>query len=190
MPPWLSCWRLLGLAEFRQGRYPQAADVLERSLALFREQRDPIGEAYALTNLGLLDLRRHRPAGARERLQQALALCRQAGDRAAEAEALNGLGEVFFSVGDPGQTLIERSAARWARLTEAGDLYEQAGAHHGMARRHQASGALGQARAHWQEALSRYASLGTPEADKVRSELAAAGSDADSRGRHPPQRSP
>jgi DNA-binding SARP family transcriptional activator len=164
----------LGLAELQQGRYPQAAEVLERSLALCRERGDPFGEAYALTNLGVLDLRRHRHARACERLQQALALCCQIGDRTGESAALNGLGEVCSAVGDPEQALTLHTTAL-GLATEAGELYEQARAHHGMARSHQASGAIDQARVHWHEALGRYASLCTPEADEVRSELAAAG---------------
>jgi Tfp pilus assembly protein PilF len=56
-----------------------------------------------------------------------------------------------------------------------GDKYEQARAHHGLACSYQATGAAGQARRHWQEALTLYAALGVPEADQVRAQLTMAG---------------
>jgi len=55
--------------------------------------------------------------------------------------------------------------------------YEQARAHHGLARAYQSAGQPGQARHHWQHALTEFTRLGTPEADQVRARLAEAEAD-------------
>jgi tetratricopeptide (TPR) repeat protein len=65
---------------------------------------------------------------------------------------------------------VEHTAA--LRLAaQAGDTYEQARAHAGLASSWQASGYPDRARRHWQEALKRYDGLGAPEADQVRATL-------------------
>ncbi len=44
-------------------------------------------------------------------------------------------------------------------------------AHHGLGLAHQATSDPGQARRHWQQALTLYTGLGTPEAEDVRAQL-------------------
>jgi len=50
----------------------------------------------------------------------------------------------------------------------------QARAHSGLARASQADGDWLRARHHWQEALTRYAAIGAPEAHEIRARLAMA----------------
>jgi hypothetical protein len=64
--------------------------------------------------------------------------------------------------------------------TRAGDEYEKARAHDGLARAYQASDDPGSARRHRQEALAIYNALGAPEAEQVRTQLDVTG---DGRGK-------
>jgi len=64
--------------------------------------------------------------------------------------------------------------AAFDRAVQAGDRYEQARAQHCLGRLYQATGDTDLARRHWQEALTRYADLGVPEAEEVRAKLARA----------------
>jgi tetratricopeptide (TPR) repeat protein len=75
--------------------------------------------------------------------------------------------------GRPAEALTEHSAAL-GLAAEAGERYEQARAHQGLAAAYHASGDLAAALVHWRQALRRYARLGSPEADEVRARLAAA----------------
>jgi tetratricopeptide (TPR) repeat protein len=71
-------------------------------------------------------------------------------------------------------------AAALDLATETSDKYQQARAHHGLGQARRASGDLDQALGHWQQALALFTGLGTPEAEQVRAEMAAAG-----HGQHP-----
>ena len=160
----------LGRAELQQGRSQQAAGHLQRSLALFREIADPTGEAYALIGLGALDYQQARYRQAGEHYQQALALCRTTGNQSGEAEALNALGELSLATGEPGLGRPQHAAALEVS-GQIGDCYEQATALDGLARCYDAAGRPDLARRHWQQALTLYVSLGTPEASQVRAQL-------------------
>lgn len=94
----------------------------------------------------------------------------ETGDLSSQAYTFSALGELLLA--------SERFAAARARYaagldaaTRAGDEYEKARAHDGLARACQASDDVGCARRHWQEALAIYNTLGTPEADQVRTQL-------------------
>jgi hypothetical protein len=67
----------------------------------------------------------------------------------------------------------ERLADAASVATQAGEKYEQARAHHGLARAHQASGDSARADIHWKQALTLYTEFGAPEADQIRAQLAA-----------------
>lgn len=58
---------------------------------------------------------------------------------------------------------------------QAGDTYQQAGAHRGLAHAHAADGNYAAARQHWQHALDLYTRLDVPEAREVLGHLAADG---------------
>jgi tetratricopeptide (TPR) repeat protein len=107
---------------------------------------------------------------AREHLDQALTICRATGDRSSEAEALNNLGEILLTAGHPDEAQAHQTTAL-DLASQTYDKYEQARAHHGLARSYHATGDLGQARQHWQRALAIYTDLGTPEAHDVQAQL-------------------
>jgi len=163
----------LGLIGIRRGHYEQAAGYLLRALVLFGDSGDRRDEALALANLGEIDLRQGRYAQAIGRLQRSLAMCRESGDRQVEADALNGLGEAFLAAGRPDDARTHHAAAVDS-ASHIGNTYEQARAHNGLGRAHHALGDLGQARRQWQQALTLYESLGAPEADQIRAQLAIA----------------
>jgi tetratricopeptide (TPR) repeat protein len=140
-------------------------------MAMFHEIGDTSGEAESLVRLGEVYLGLGRYEHAAHNFEQALAMSRDTGHRVVEAEALNGLGDVFFRTGDAGKARpLHDAALRLA--TEARAPLEQARAHSGLARACQADGKSPQARHHWQQALTRYAAIGAPEADEIRARLA------------------
>ena len=76
-------------------------------------------------------------------------------------------------------SLIRRSCGRRAEhataltiATDIGDRYEQARAHHGLARVHHTTGDPGQAHRHWQQALLLYTELGVPDVKFAKAQLA------------------
>ena len=168
--------RSLGELELRRGRYVQAADHLRRSLALCRQTGNRFCEARALACLGLVRLRQDRPGQAAGRLRRSLDLHREAGNPSGQAEALNGLGEALLAARQA-TSARARHADALALAIRADDRYEQARAHRGLARACLAAGDAGQAASHWRQALAGYAALGIPEAEQVRAEIAAAGSE-------------
>jgi hypothetical protein len=70
-------------------------------------------------------------------------------------------------------------AAALRLASEVGAPLEQARAHSGLARVCEADGDSLQARHHWQQALTRYAAIGAPEAREIRARLATAGDSGD-----------
>jgi len=131
----------LGSVEWQRGRCATAALWHEQALALFREIGDRFGEADALASLGCVYERQGRGEQAAMHHQHALALFREIGDRTGEAEALNRLGEVLLMIGQPGQARTKYLAAV-ALGGQIGDRYEVARARDGLARSHEAIGAL------------------------------------------------
>jgi DNA-binding SARP family transcriptional activator/Flp pilus assembly protein TadD len=161
----------LGEVSLRQGRYERAAPYLNEALARFRNAGDRVTEAVALTCLGELNLRQGFNQRAAGHLHEALSLARDIGARSTETEALDLLGEVCLAVGDQ-QQAREHYAGALALATETGDRYLQARALDGLARADHADADYEQARQNWQRSLALYTEMGTPEADKVRAQLA------------------
>jgi DNA-binding SARP family transcriptional activator/tetratricopeptide (TPR) repeat protein len=161
----------LGLVYQRLDQLDLALEHHQQALALFERVGYRVGEAYALNDLGSVHLRLGQPGEAVEELQRALAHFRQIGERAGEAEALNGLGRALCTLG-----LLDDAAARHtdalAVASVIDDRYEQARAHVGIAAVRESIGDLAQARRHWRTALIVYTSLGVPDADTVRAQLA------------------
>ena len=82
----------LGIIDWTQGRYRQAADLFRQALALYQEAGDRIGEARSLNNIGIADGRQGRHQEASHHFRRALALYRASGDRTGEARSLANLG--------------------------------------------------------------------------------------------------
>ena len=84
---------------------------------------------------------------------------------------LNSTGELFLATGHPDEART-RYAEALSLAARAGEKYEQARAHHGLASSYQHSGDTRRAHRHWREALTLYTELGAPEAEQVHAELA------------------
>jgi DNA-binding SARP family transcriptional activator/tetratricopeptide (TPR) repeat protein len=162
----------LGSVACQQGRYQEAARHHQRALALFREIGERTGEAEALNGLGEVLLATGQPGQAHVEHAAALTAASQVGDKHEQARARNGLGTAMLERGLPGQARAEHAAAL-NLASRSGDRYEQARALGGLARGYQSAGDLDQACDHWRRALAHYTDLGVPEADDVRTELAA-----------------
>jgi tetratricopeptide repeat protein len=87
---------------------------------------------------------------------------------------LNGLGEAAHTVGRTVEALNHHSAAH-AVVAGTGDRAQHARALTGIGRAHRTLGNRVLAREHYQHALAIYTDLGMPEADQVRTDLAAIG---------------
>ena len=74
----------------------QAAALLQRKLAIFRRQKDLLGQAVLMNNLGLLQLERRQFSEAAAWLQNSLNLCRKNGFLAGEALNLIDLIQLFL----------------------------------------------------------------------------------------------
>jgi tetratricopeptide (TPR) repeat protein len=171
----ITAYALLNLGEvaIRQGRYQQAAASLAAAITLSREIAHPAFEMNSLVYLGRLDLREGRYKQASGRLAHALKRSREIGARSVELEALCGQGELALATGRAGRAISWYQAALGlaGSLGEQYEEYEQARAHHGLARGHLAAGNGRLARHHGKHALDLFSRLGTPEAEEVRALL-------------------
>jgi DNA-binding SARP family transcriptional activator/tetratricopeptide (TPR) repeat protein len=172
-------WALNNLAtvETRLGRHLPAIDHLQQALTLHRQLGNRTGEAHALDSLGTAHFRFGQPEPATAHHRQALALFRESGDRDGEAWALNGLGDAANATGHPTNALARYGEAL-ALATETGARDQQARAHAGLGRTHHTLGNRAQAREHYRHALAGYTELGSPDADDIRTRLAALGQPA------------
>ena len=93
-----------------QADYSAAYDMLQRSLQIYREIDDIIGESAALGQLGVVLLSQEDHEGARRSFEQALQLYRRMGLRFRECIVLNNLGIIAYEEG---------------RLSEAMRLHEE-----------------------------------------------------------------
>jgi tetratricopeptide (TPR) repeat protein/DNA-binding XRE family transcriptional regulator len=164
----------LGDVEMRRGRYEVAIGHLSESLGLCQETGYRLCEARTLARLGLVMSRLGRHEQATSHLRQALALHTEADQRDGQAEALNGIGEVLAACGQPDLAASHHEMAL-ALANELGDKYEQARAHKGLAGAYRACGETERASYHLRQALAGYAKLGAPEAEQVRTMMAANG---------------
>jgi tetratricopeptide (TPR) repeat protein/DNA-binding SARP family transcriptional activator len=95
----------LGVAHWRAGRLPQAAEHFREAMVLFRAAGDRAGEARALHFAGIAELGQDRYREAAGHFRQALALFRAVGDRIGEARGLGNLGVVERRLGHYEQAL-------------------------------------------------------------------------------------
>ena len=111
----------LGYLALMQGAYTHAAESLQGSLSLYREAKDPRGEAYALCFLGWIAADRYELDRAEGLLEESLALSRVAGTARDVSVALNALAmlEVYRGEYEHARAMQEE-CLRLAR--EAGDV--------------------------------------------------------------------
>ena len=101
-----------GMLEYFMGRYREAEEHVQESLAIAREIGDKERVGAALTLLGHVVLMQD-PAAARDYYEAALALGRELGDNRRLANVLNGLAVLYQSQGDldRAQALYEETLA-------------------------------------------------------------------------------
>jgi DNA-binding SARP family transcriptional activator len=151
----------LGDVATRQRDTRRAARCHREALAIFRRTNERAGTALALDGLGAI-------TQDTVFLREALEIFRQLGERAGEIRATNSLGEVLTTTGRPEPAREEHSAALNLAI-EIGDRYEGGRAHAGLARVAEMLGDPDTAGRHWAQAWSRYAEIGAPEAEDIRS---------------------
>jgi predicted ATPase/class 3 adenylate cyclase len=88
-----------GVLAMDQGDYPAARTRYEESLLLFRDLRDPAGQARTLVGLGVLAENQGDYEQAKVLTQESLALRRRLGDNRGIAMALNNLGNLALDHG-------------------------------------------------------------------------------------------
>lgn len=95
-----------GSVSFKLGKYLQALEFYQKSLPLYRQGSDKIGEAQTLNNIGVIYAHLNQYQNALNSYEQALAivrtLCCYRGD---EAAILNNLSSLYFSLNQPEQAL-------------------------------------------------------------------------------------
>jgi predicted ATPase/class 3 adenylate cyclase len=90
----------LGVLLDQRGEPERAAELVERSLAVFREHGEQERLARALNSLGTIKRSLGDPESARSLLEESIEVRRELGDEAGTAGALSNLGVVAFEQGD------------------------------------------------------------------------------------------
>jgi predicted ATPase/class 3 adenylate cyclase len=103
----------LGVLLDQRGEPERAADLVERSLAVFRTQGERTRVAAALNSLGLIKRGLGDLDTARSLLEESIAVRRELGDEAGTAGALSNLGVVAFEQGD-----LDAAEARFKETIE------------------------------------------------------------------------
>lgn len=161
----------IGIAHLRLGEPEVALRHTRDALAIFDRLGNRGGSARALGNLGEIEAARGETATALEHLDEALAVARTVGADGIETDLLNTLGEVLL--GDGQAAAASRAHDRaLTGATAAGERYEEARAHAGLAAAATRRGEVETAVAHWTEAHHRYAELGLPQADRAAQAIA------------------
>jgi tetratricopeptide (TPR) repeat protein len=99
---------------------------------LFRAIGDQISEADTLASLAVIELRQGLHREAAGHLEQAQVICQQTRDLSSYANTLNSLGELLLVTGQPAGATGHYTAALDLAV-QAGEKYEQARAHAGVA---------------------------------------------------------
>lgn len=161
----------IGVVHLRLGEPELALRHTEEALAIFDRLGNRGGSARALGNLGEIQAALGDAATARAHLDEALALARSVGAEGVETDLLNTLGEVLLGDGAPAESSAAHERALTA-ATAAGDRYEEARAHAGLAAAASCRGEADTAVTHWTEAHARYAELGLPQAERAAQAIA------------------
>ncbi len=164
----------LNLASEREGRHDEGLHHALRALKLYRAAGHRSGEAYALNNVGWAYAMLGDFQQTLVHCEKALTMLRQAGDRRGESAAWDSLGYAHSHVGDHEQAIscyrhaVDLRRGRGERVREAESL-------HRLGSAQLAAGDRAGARRSWQRALTRFDSLGHPDAHRVRDGLTGLG---------------
>ncbi|MEO8611841.1 MAG: LuxR C-terminal-related transcriptional regulator [Chloroflexota bacterium] len=157
---WNLAWSLSTAAYFTEQDVHRAGEMLEESLALFRDLGDALGLSHTLRRLAGCAVDQQRYDYAADLLAQALLHDRQSGDKSAIAWDLCFMGVVLWTHHHQPDQVIPLYTES---ITLFGDIKDVRGTAHPLvmlAEAEQAQGNLGQAHAHFQETLLLERGLG------------------------------
>jgi tetratricopeptide (TPR) repeat protein len=177
----------LGDISLKHGELTQAAGSYQESLDLYRHINHQRGVAGGLKDLGEVSLRQGECGQAIEYAREALAIFRQAGYQDDEMRTLSLLARALHQAGQPAAARAELEIAVQL-AAETSNTYHQANTHCDLAESHHRDGQHRQARYHWQRALTLYTEADAPEADEIRTRLAAHQAGQDDASADPPGR--
>lgn len=162
-----------------QNRQQESLIHAQRALALSPATGSLLARARALDDIGWFHtlLGHHRLA--LDYCQRAITLCRQLGDRRSESHTLDSLGYARHHLGDYAEA-VQCYRRSLALKRELGDRYGEATTLTHLGDTHHATGDVAAARGAWQQGLQildhlgtpRRASLGYPDIDQIRAQLA------------------
>jgi tetratricopeptide (TPR) repeat protein len=164
--------RTMTLVLDRQREYREALHHAEQALQLFAQDGHRSGEARALNAVGWFHYRLGEYALALNTCQRALELQREIGARYDQADTLDSIARAHHQLGHDEQAVCCCQEAIQL-YKEFGDQYNEADQFMLLGEMHLPAGRVELARAAWKHAISIFNRLGHPEADKVRTKLAA-----------------
>ncbi|MDQ7908249.1 BTAD domain-containing putative transcriptional regulator [Phytohabitans sp. ZYX-F-186] len=169
----------LGWAASKRADYPLALHRATRALQVFQASGHRVGQANALNGIGWCHSVLGRHGEALAHCRDALALFQTEGDQHGEAPTWDSLGYIHHRLGQFTEAVdaYERSLDLYRQL---GNQYYQADVLHHLGDTHLAAGSTAAAVAAWQRALCVFDELKHPDADEVRTKLAAQGAAATS----------
>jgi len=168
--------RRLALAFEHQGDYERGLRHAEEALQLFAQDGHRSGEARALNAVGWFHYRLGEPDVTLSLCQRALELQREIGARYDQADTMDSLGRAHHQLGHEEQAICCLQDAMQL-YKELGHRYQEADEYIMLGEVHLAAGRIELTRVAWQHAISILDELGHPDADRVRTKLAALAKD-------------
>ena len=135
------------------GKYPEAYEQFEASLARAREVGDRRCEGRTLVGLGFLDLDVSRLESARAHLEAALVIARETKELTLETQAHNGLGSLDHVLGRMGEARVHFDAAL-VSARKAGDRLRESHVLGNLGSLDADAGSMDKARSHQEAALA------------------------------------
>ncbi|MQA84256.1 MAG: tetratricopeptide repeat protein [Streptosporangiales bacterium] len=162
----------VGVVYSYTGDHQRALDCCRRALDIFRDLGDRRCEADALNNVGATYQRMLRHREALIHNQKALAVGREIADPFIQVQALRNISEAHL-----GRAHYEAAHNSFTMALDLartmGDLYEEGRALEGIGSVLLHTRGRAEAAPYWQDALARYEHLGVPEAEVLRTRMAA-----------------
>ncbi|MFL6520398.1 MAG: alpha/beta fold hydrolase [Chthoniobacterales bacterium] len=161
----------LGVAYKDLGDAHKSLQLHERSLAVWRKLGDRRGEGQSLGNIGVVHAKSGDQRNCIEFNKQSLAIAREIGDRGAEANSLGNIGTAYARLGDIKKSVeFHNQALILSRAT--GDSQSEGNSLWNCAIGFALLGQPGEAIAAATAALEIFDAIGSPTAEKVRTQLA------------------
>jgi len=161
----------LGSVERLLGHSVQARTTLQEALSAARQAKRREVEGHVLVEMAFLGIAAGEIEEAERQFVQARSIARDGGLSALELKAKLGLAEARLVTGRVGEAIgLYQEACGVAR--QVGDPYLEGRALHGLGSACWADDQRDAARAHWRDALTRYQSLGVPDAAELADRVA------------------